>query len=119
MYKRKNYVIPALGLEIFYNDLPFHRLWSEYNSLCLVLRGGGWRAPTLHELQYMYSLHNLGVMGFSSGIYWSSDIPYDSIDRLKSGIRYCVNFDSDVLDTIKMNIHTTYQKFRPVRSINI
>lgn len=70
-------------------------------------------------LESSYSLHNLGVMDFSTGIYWSSDIPYNSIDRLKEGIRYCVDFESDVLDTIKMNIHTTYQKFRPVRSINI
>lgn len=48
MYKRKNYIIPDLGLEIFYKDLPSSILWSEYNSLCLVLKGGGWRAPTLY-----------------------------------------------------------------------
>ena len=119
MYKRKNYIIPDLGLEIFYKDLPSHRLWREYNSLSLALRGGGWRSPTLQELQYMHSLHKLGVMGFKDAIYWSSDIPYNSIDRLKEGIRYCVDFESDTLDIIKMNIHTTYQKFRPVRSINI
>lgn len=117
MYKRKNYVIPALGLEIFYNDLPSHRLWREYNSLSLALRGGGWRAPTLHELQYMHSLHKLGVMGFKDAIYWSSEIPYNSVNIQKEGIRYCVDFSNPSNEPIKMNIHTTYQAFRPVRSI--
>jgi hypothetical protein len=116
MYKRKNYIIPALGIEIFHKDLPSRKLWAQYNSLCLALKGDGWRAPTLTELQCMYSLHKLCVMGFSSDIYLSGDIPYNSIDN---GSRYCVNFGSDTHEPLRRNIHLGYQRFRPVRSINI
>lgn len=72
MYNGKNFVIGVIELEIFYKDLPAGKSFNQYNSLCLALKGDGWRLPTLNELSYMYGLHNLGVLNFSGGIYWSS-----------------------------------------------
>lgn len=117
MMDRKNYIINGLGIEIFYKDLPTRKLWSQYNSLCLALRGDGWRAPTLIELRAMYDLHLLGVGKFIPTIYWSGDIPNDSFGRPKAGLRYCVDFRGGFSDDFKENIHITYNQFRPVRFI--
>ena len=113
----KNYIISGLGLEIFYKDLPTHRIWNQYNSLCLALRGDGWRAPTLIELKAMHGLHLLGVGNFLPTIYWSGDIPVDSLGKPKDGLRYCVNFNRSSPDDFKENIHLSYNQFRPVRTI--
>jgi hypothetical protein len=114
----KNYIISGLGLEIFYKDLPTHRIWNQYNSLCLALRGDGWRAPTLIELKAMHGLHLLGVGNFLPAIYWSGDIPVDSLGKPKNGLRYCVNFNNrSSPDVFKENIHLSYNQFRPVRTI--
>ena len=113
----KHYKIHGLGIEIFYKDLPTHKLWSDYKSLCLALRGDGWRAPTLLELRCMYELHLLGVGLLLPTTYWSGDIPVDNFGNPKNGLRYCVNFNGSSPDDLKENIHLTYNEFRPVRNI--
>jgi hypothetical protein len=115
----KHYIIHGLDIEIFYKDLPTHKLWNQYKSLCLALKGDGWRAPTLIELRCMYELHKIGVMGFVPTTYWSSDIPISSIGEPKLGLRYCINFNGSSPDDLKQNVHFHYNEFRPVRSINI
>lgn len=118
-----NYIIHGLDIEIFYKDLPEMKTWSQYKSLCLALRGDGWRAPTLIELRAMYELHILGVTNTLPVTYWSSDIPLDLGGNPKDGLRSCINFggitiNNSPYDVIK-GIHTSFNSFRPVRSINI
>jgi len=72
MYNGKNFIIEPMGLEIFYKDLPSGKTFNQYKSLCLALKGDGWRLPTVKELSYMCTLSQLGVLGFSNEYYWSS-----------------------------------------------
>jgi hypothetical protein len=117
----KHYIIHGLGIEIFYKDLPPHKKFMEYNSLCLALRGDGWRAPTLIELGAMYEMSKLGVMGFDRSMwttYWSGDIPLNTFNMPIDSYRKCIHFDRDNPEVIDQNININYKiKFRPVRSI--
>lgn len=113
----KNYIIHGLEIEIFHKDLPTHKLWRDYKSLCLALRGDGWRAPTLVELRAMYGLHLLGVGNLLPTTYWSGDIPDDRSGKPKEGLRYCVNFNGSSPNDLAENIHFTYNQFRPVRNL--
>lgn len=113
----KNYIISGLGIEIFYKDLPAHKLWSQYNSLCLALRGDGWRAPTLIELRCMYELHLLGVGNFLPTTYWSGDIVFNLIGEPRDALRYCGNFNMGTRWNLTENIYLSYNQFRPVRFI--
>jgi len=118
----KHYIIHGLDIEIFYKDLPEKKSWSQYKSLCLALRGDGWRAPTLIELRYMYELHILGVGNFLPVIYWSSDFPPSISPIPNDGLRSCINFGGSINNTptdVIKGIHTSFNSFRPVRSINI
>ena len=93
MYNGKNLVIDAIELEIFYKDLPYGKTWSQYHSLCLALRGDGWRLPTIEELSYMCTLSQLKVLGFSNEYYWSSELtPKISHPQAYVGHRECVYF---------------------------
>lgn len=117
----RNYIIHGLDIEIFYKDLPTHKKFNEYESLCLALRGDGWRAPTLIELRAMYELSKLGVMGFDRSIftiYWSGDITRNSFSIPLDSYRKCIYFDKDAPEVIDQNIHLNYDvNFRPVRTI--
>ena len=116
MYKGKNFIIEPMGLEIFYRDFPPGKTFDRYKSLCLALRGDGWRIPTIKELSYMYSLHTLGVLGFDASIdYFStSNSPYEGTNSVQS-----ISFiDGSLAES------STFQTFvnmnvRPVRTVSL
>jgi len=117
MYNGRNLVIDAIGLEIFYKDLPYGKTWSQYRSLCLALKGDGWRLPTIGELSYMCTLSQLGVLEFSNEYYWSSEITPFVLGRDHPGYKECVYFPGGAKafqDSTRNEICA-----RPVRSINI
>lgn len=93
----------------------------QYESLCLALKGDGWRPPSLIELRAMYEISKLGVMGFDRSIftiYWSGDIPLNSFNIPMDSYRNCIYFDKDNPEVIDQNIHLNYDvNFRPVRTI--
>jgi len=92
MYNGRNLVIDAIGLEIFYKDLPYGKTWSQYRSLCLALRGDGWRLHTIEELSYMCTLSQLGVLEFSNAYYWSSELTPFVPKTGHPGYKECVYF---------------------------
>ena len=111
MYNGKNYIIDGIGLEIFYKDLPAGKSFNQYKSLCLALKGDGWRIPDIKELSYMYGLHNLGVLNFLGDNYWSS------IDA-SSNHKYAQSFQDGHLFTS----HNSYDNkiyARPVRTVSL
>ena len=116
MYNGKNFIIEPMGLEIFYKDLPSGKTFNQYKSLCLALKGDGWRLPTLNELSYMYGLHNLGVLNFLGDYYWSSS---DSISpMIKEDHKYAKSFANGhvFLDHIR---YGTRSYARPVRTVSL
>jgi len=80
MYNGRNLVIDAIGLEIFYKDLPYGKTWSQYRSLCLALRGDG------------CTLSQLGVLEFSNAYYWSSELTPFVPKTGHPGYKECVYF---------------------------
>jgi hypothetical protein len=115
MYNGKHFIIEPMGLEIFYKDLPSGKTFDQYKSLCLALRGDGWRLPTLNELSYMHSLHNQGVLNFLGDYYWSSSEP--GLD-VKEDHRYARSFNNGhiFLDHIR---YGSRSYARPVRTISL
>jgi hypothetical protein len=115
MYNGKNFIIEPMGLEIFYKDLPAGKTFNQYKSLCLALRGDGWRIPTIKELSYMYSLHTLGVLGFDASIdYFSNCEPDEFTNSVKaiSFIDGSLRYLSPFLNFVNMNV-------RPVRTVSL
>ena len=113
MSKSKNYII-ADTLEIFYKDLPSGKTFDQYNSLCLALKGDGWRIPTIKELSYMYGLHTLGILEFDN------DRTYFSSSHSSEIFFKCINFSNgDVIQRLIINT-TSFRtiKVRPVRTIH-
>lgn len=116
MYNGKNYIIEPMGLEIFYKDLPAGKSFNQYKSLCLALKGDGWRLPTLNELSYMYGLHNLGVLNFLGDYYWSSS---DSISpMIKEDNKYAKSFTNGHVFLHHIR-YGTRSYARPVRTISL
>jgi hypothetical protein len=115
MYNGKNYIIDGIGLEIFYKDLPAGKSFNQYKSLCLALKGDGWRLPTLNELSYMYGLHNLGVLNFLGDNYWSSS---DAISRIKNDHKYAQSFRGGHLFISDIRYDNKIYA-RPVRTISL
>ena len=114
MYNGKHYIV-ADTLEIFYKDLPPGKTFDQYKSLCLALRGDGWRIPTIKELSYMYSLHNLGVLNFLGDYYWSSN---DSISMYKKDHKYGQSFQNGHLFLSDIRYDNKIYA-RPVRTISL
>jgi hypothetical protein len=116
MYNGKHYIIGEIGLEIFYKDLPPGKTFDQYKSLCLALKGDGWRIPTIEELSYMYSLHTLGVLGFDASIdyYSTSNTPYDVPNSVQSisFIDGSLGYSSPFQNFVNMNV-------RPVRTVSL
>ena len=113
----KNFIIVD-NLEIFYKDLPSGKTYNKYKSLCIALKGDGWRIPNINELSYMYSLHSLGILGFSNNPYFSTTNKIDSIGRPKPYTVQCIHFSSGDLFTSNTLTHNYNDTLvRPVRSI--
>jgi len=128
MYKGKNFIIEPMGLEIFYRDFPPGKTFDRYKSLCLALRGDGWRIPTIKELSYMYSLHTLGVLGFDASIhYYSTSNTLNSRPSLSGHIDpYAVPNSVQSISFIDGSLaeSSTFQTFvnmnvRPVRTVSL
>lgn len=60
-------------LEIFPSDIFSELDWTEANEVCRKL-GGGWRLPTVDEMDKIYEKYFLqGKGGFKAGEYWCID----------------------------------------------
>jgi len=119
MYNGKHYIIGEIGLEIFYKDLPSGKTWSQYRSLCLALKGVGWRLPTIEELYCMCTLRQLGVLGFSNEYYWSSHVNTSPVYQVYVGHKECVHFPSGY--KAFQNSASTSNRIcaRPVRTVSL
>jgi len=120
MYNGKHFIIEPMGLEIFYKDLPSVKTFDQYKSLCLGIKGDGWRIPTIKELSYMYGLHSLGLLGFdSSRAYFSTTNKLDSLGNVKPYVVQCISFlDGDLIGGATISYKTDF-KVRPVRTISL
>jgi hypothetical protein len=120
MYNGKNFIVDPMGLEIFYKDLPPWKTFDQYKSLCLALRGDGWRIPTIEELSYMYGLHTLGILGFdSSRSYWSTSNKLNSLGHIKPYTFQCISFSNgDLSGGVTLSFKNVINA-RPVRTISL
>jgi hypothetical protein len=86
--KKQNLKIEGIGLEIYYENLGDTNEWTYSEALYQLkhLEGGGWRLPTINEIQYIDSLSELGVVFLYFGQYWCNkrgdiDFLYYSIEE--------------------------------------
>jgi hypothetical protein len=71
-------------LEVGEKDFPNQMNWEDAQKACSNL-GGGWRLPTIDELDILYQNKDK-FSGFANGSYWSSTEIVD--------FRYSRNFDN-------------------------
>jgi hypothetical protein len=108
------------NIQVFHKDLPSGKDYNRYKSLCLALRGDGWRIPTIQELTYLYGLHELNILGFnSSEYYFSSTNTINSIGQVKDYTVKCIYFGDGSLMSVTTLMYKKNFSVRPVRSINI
>jgi hypothetical protein len=101
--KKQNLKIEGIGLEIYYENLGDTNEWTYSEALYQLdyLEGGGWRLPTINEIQYIDSLSDLGVINLYFGQYWCSErgdiaFSYYSIEEFgKNYVGVITSGDSD------------------------
>ena len=110
--KKQNLKIEGIGLEIYYENLGDTAEWTYPEALHQLkfLEGGGWRLPTINEINYIDSLSDLGVIYLYFGQYWCYEkgdlaFSYYSIEEFgKNYVSATTNEEAD-------------RMVRPVRSI--
>jgi len=107
------------NIQVFHKDLPSGRDYNRYKSLCLALRGDGWRIPTIGELSYLYDLHTLRILGFDHfGSYFSSTNTINSLGQVKEHIVQCIYFGDGTLIGGSTLTYKDNFLVRPVRDIS-
>jgi hypothetical protein len=73
---RKSFFVTGMGIEVYHKDIETAVDWgtAKRRAERFDYDGGGWRLPTMRELEVMNSLFNLGVCKLDSRDYWSSDV---------------------------------------------
>ena len=107
------------NIQVFHKDLPSGKDYNRYKSLCLALRGDGWRIPTIQELTYLYGLHELNILGFNPhGSYYSSTNRINSLGQVKTHILECIYFGDGTLIGGSILAYKDDFLVRPVRDIS-